>query len=601
MILEIFSFTAHMADLTLKQRRHSASHVLAAAVLQMFPEAKLGTGPDTDTGFYYDFKLPRPLIPEDLPILESKMREIVNKQIPFEYYEEPVDQAKEFLKKIGQDFKVELIEKFEKEQRIQTVSFYKNGDVFVDLCEGPHVEHTGQIGAFQLTNFAGAYWQGDENRDQMTRIYGLCFASPKDLKKHLTMLEEAKKRDHRKLGKELGLYTINPDVGLGLPLWKPKGAMIISLLKKWFEDQQLKRQYLPVYSPHIGRKTLWETSGHWGFYNDSMYPPIELGQTLQDYQDERRPNENEVYLLKPMNCPFHMSIYNDDLHSYRDLPLKLYEFGTVYRYEQKGELGGLTRVRGFTQDDAHIICTREQVEKQMEEILDFAYFVLKETFGFEIDVYASFRDPKSDKYLGDDSSWELAENVIRKILQKKNVDYTEETGEAAFYGPKIDLKVRDCLGRKWQLSTVQFDFNLPERFDMHFTNSKGEKERPFVIHRALLGSIERFMGILIEHYAGAFPAWLASIQAQILPVADVHEEYAEKLLQQFREKGIRAEINPASETLGKRIREGQTMKIPFLLVVGDKEAEENTVTVRKYGEKEQKSMGIDEFISMLKE
>lgn len=587
-----------MAKIPIETRRHSAGHVLAAAVLQMFPEAKLGTGPATETGFYYDFFLPRPLIPEDLPILQEKMVEISKKQIPFEIYIEPSDQAIEFLRKVNQPFKVELVEKFKK-KGIDEVSFYKNDDIFVDLCEGPHVEHTGQIGVFKLTHFSGAYWQGDAERDQMTRIYGICFASDKEMRKHEKMIEEAKKRDHRKIGKELGLYTINPDVGLGLPLWKPKGAMVISRLRKWFENEQLKRQYMPVYSPHIGRKTLWETSGHWGFYNDSMYPPIELGQTLQDYQDNRKPNENEVYLLKPMNCPFHMEIFNDDLHSYRDLPMKLYEFGTVYRYEQKGELGGLTRVRGFTQDDAHIICTREQVETQMEEILDFAYFVLQETFGFEIDAYASFRDPKSDKYLGDDEAWILAENSIRKILKKKGVEYVEEEGEAAFYGPKIDLKVRDCLGRKWQLSTVQFDFNLPERFDMSFINREGEKERPFVIHRALLGSIERFMGILIEHFAGSFPVWMASTQAVIIPVAEAHQKYAEEVLKTLRASNVRVQISEASDSLGKRIRENEIQKIPYLLIVGDSEAEKKSVNVRKHGEKKQEEKTISDFIQLL--
>lgn len=578
-----------MADLTLKQRRHSASHVLAAAVLQMFPEAKLGTGPDTNTGFYYDFKLPRPLIPEDLPILEEKMREIVNKQIPFEYYEEPVDQAKEFLKKIDQDFKVELVKKFEKEQGAQSVSFYKNGDVFVDLCEGPHVVHTGQIGAFQLTNFAGAYWQGDENKDQMTRIYGLCFASPKDLKKHLAMLEEAKKRDHRKLGAELDLFTFSDMVGPGLPLFTPKGTFLRNKIANTIQDIQEKYGFEKVSIPHITKKDLYETSGHWEKFKDDLFH-------VQGKSDTK-------FVMKPMNCPHHAQIYASKMRSYKDLPIRYSEVTTCYRDELPGELLGLSRVRSLTQDDGHIFCHINQVKEECRNVVAVIreFYTLLGMFNKnDFWVSLSVRDSQNlEKYLGRNEYWDAAEKYLEEVANEEELPFRREEGEAAFYGPKLDFIFRDALGREWQLATVQIDFVQPERFQLEFTNKEGEKERPVMIHRAVAGSLERFLSVIIEHYAGAFPTWLAPVQAQILPVADVHEKYAEKLLAQFKEKGIRAEISSASETLGKRIREGQMQKIPFLLVVGDKEAEDNAVTVRKYGEKEQKSMSVEEFMEIV--
>ena len=586
-----------MSDIQTK--RHDLAHILATAVLDMFPEAKLGTGPDTDNGFYYDFDLPRTLQPEDLPILEKKMKKILSQGLPFEHYTLPVDEAMEFLKKTGQDYKVELVAKFKEQKGVTEVSFYKNGD-FVDLCEGPHNEHTGQATKhFQLTSIAGAYWQADATRPMMQRIYGVAFNTKEELQAYKDMMAEAKKRDHRVLGKKLGLFTIDPEVGPGLPLWKPKGAMILSQLRRWYEDEQMKRDYAPVYTPHIGRKTLWETSGHWGFYNESMYPPMQLGQTLADYQDNREAKEDETYLLKPMNCPFHMKVFNADMHSYRDLPQKLYEFGTVYRYEQKGELGGLTRVRGFTQDDAHIICRKDQLKKEFGDVVDFAFFVLKETFGFDIELKVSLRDPESDKYLGSDDQWNAAEDTIREILDEKNIDYESEIGEAAFYGPKADFKVKDAIGRQWQLSTVQFDFNLPERFKMHFINEEGKEEEPFVIHRALFGSLERFMGILIEHYAGAFPAWLAPVQVSMLPVAAAHQAYADEVYANLKKQGVRLEMQDSTNSLGKRIRNAEQMRIPYMLVIGDNEVEKKTVTVRSYEDKSQTEMSIEEFENFL--
>ncbi len=581
-------------------KRHSMAHILATAVLEMFPEAKLGIGPAIENGFYYDFNLPRTLIPEDLEILEEKMKKIIKENYKFEMREMPIKDALEHFQKADQPLKVELIKDLAEEGE-KMVSVYKSGPL-VDLCKGPHLESTGEIdpSAFKLTKISGAYWKADENNQQLQRIYGVVFNNKKELKQYLFQQEEAKKRDHRKLGKELDLFTIDQNVGAGLPLWKPKGATILNTLKRWFEDEQLKRGYVPVITPHIGKKTLWETSGHWGFYNDSMFPPMELGQTLEDWQDERKPKESEIYLLKPMNCPFHVSIYKDNKHSYRELPLKYYEFGTVYRYEKKGELGGLTRVRGFTQDDAHIICTKDQLAKEMEQIIDFVQFVLGKTFGFELKVYASFRDKKSDKYLGEDEKWEVAEKTIREVLKKQNLNYTEEIGEAAFYGPKIDFKVKDAIGRYWQLSTIQFDFNLPERFQMTYTDDKGMEQQPFIIHRALLGSLERFMGVLIEHYAGAFPFWLAPVQVALLPVSEKFADYTEKVNSVLRQENLRTEIHNQDEGLGKRIALASKQKIPYLIIIGEKEVTDKTITIRQFGTKEQKTMLVEEFLKKTK-
>ncbi len=583
-------------------RRHTGSHVMTAAVKMIHPNIKLGVGPWTDDMFYQDFDLGEASLSEnEFKDIEKKMRWIVNKNFKIE---KKMFTEKEARKEWAHDsFKQELIDGIvERGEDISAYDFVDDSGrvVYRDICAGPHLASTGELGAFKLMKVAGAYWRGDEKNQMLTRIYGVAFKTQEELAAYLHMMEEAKKRDHRRLGKDLGLYTIDPNVGLGLPLWKPKGAMILTQLRRWFEEEQMRRGYQPLYTPHIGKKTLWETSGHWGFYNDSMFPPIQVGQSLSDYQDERKVHESEIYLLKPMNCPFHMAIYNDDLHSYRELPLRYYEFGTVYRYEQKGELGGLTRVRGFTQDDAHIICRSTQIEDEMKSILDFGWFVLNETFGMEIEVHASLRDPESEKYLGENKDWDMAEASIKKVLKEKNIPFIEEKGEAAFYGPKMDFKVKDCLGRKWQLSTIQFDFNLPTRFNMTFVNEKGEEERPFVIHRALLGSLERFMGILIEHYAGAFPAWLAPIQAYILPVSDDHMKFAEELVVKMKLVGGRPELLDAGDTLGKRIRHAQMQKAPFSVIIGDEEVKTKKLTIRKYGEEKDQKMSVEEFLELLK-
>lgn len=580
----------------IEKQRHSAAHILAMAVLKIRPDAKFGVGPIIDDGFYYDIKTNEPITEDDLKKIEKQMKKFISQNIDFKRNEMSIKDARKKFEDAAQEYKVELINDFEKEGE-KNVIIYSSKD-FDDLCRGPHVANSNEINAnaLKITHLAGAYWKGDENCDQLTRIYGVLFENKDDLDAYLKKIEEAKKRDHRKIGKELKLFTIDPNVGPGLPLYKPNGAMIFNLLKRWFEDEQLKRGYKPVITPHIGRKSLWETSGHWGFYNESMYPPLELGQTLEDYQDDRKVDENETYLLKPMNCPFHVSIFKDDKYSYRDLPLRLYEFGTVYRYEKKGELSGLMRVRGFTQDDAHIICTKNQLESEMKDIIDLAFYVLQDTFGFDIEVTASFRDPKKEKYLGDDEKWNIAEATIAKILEEKGITYTKEIGEAAFYGPKMDFKVKDSLGRKWQLSTIQFDFNLPERFAMSFTNDKGEDEQPYMIHRALFGSIDRFMGILIEHYAGAFPFWLSPVQVVVIPVSDKFNTYGTTIIQQLQRNGVRAEIRNESDTLSKRVRTAQKDKVPYMLIVGEKEVADKTVAVRTRENGDQGILTIEEFI-----
>lgn len=577
-----------MASIDISARRHSASHVLAAAVLEMFPETKLGTGPDTDTGFYYDFKLPRPLIPEDLPILQKKMEQIASKQIPFERFDEPVEQAKVFLEKIGQDFKVELVEKFQKEQGIEEVSFYKNGEIFVDLCEGPHAEHTGQIGSFELTHFSGAYWQGDSERDQMTRIYGLCFASPKELKRHKKMLEEAKLRDHRKIGQELDLFTFSELVGPGLPLFTPKGTFIRNAVADTIFEIQSKYGFEKVSIPHIAKKDLYQTSGHWDKYKDDLFHVHGKSDT--------------EFVMKPMNCPHHAQIFASKMRSYRDMPIRYAETTACYRDEQQGELLGLSRVRGFSQDDGHIFCRLNQIKAESINLVKVIREFYEKLEMFDTCwVSLSVRDPKTpEKYLGENDHWDEAEKMLEEIAQEENLDYKRVEGEAAFYGPKLDFQFRDAIGREWQLATIQIDFVQPERFKLEYINENGEKERPVMIHRAIAGSLERFMSVIIEHFAGAFPAWLAPVQAQILPIADAHQEYAEKVAAEIRKNGGRVEIVPASDSLGKRIRDGQMLKIPYLLVVGDTEAAENTVTVRRYGEKAQNSMGMDEFMELVK-
>ena len=586
----------------LETLRHSASHVLAAAVLEMFPEAKLAIGPAIENGFYYDFDLPRTLIPEDLEILEEKMKAIIKADHPFERAEISIAEAIKKFEEADQVYKVELISDLEKAGE-KKVSVYKSGHL-VDLCAGPHVESTGKINpeSFKLTKISGAYWRGDEKNKMLQRIYGVAFENKKELDAYLKMLEEAEKRDHRKLGKELDLFHIDEVVGLGLPLWHPKGAILWRVIEDFWYAEHLKNGYELVRSPHIGNRTLWETSGHWGFYNESMYPPMEVGQTLRDSQEGKKAKAPEQFLLKPMNCPFHIQIFNSNLHSYRELPFRWAECGTVYRYEKKGELSGLTRVRGFNQDDAHIICRVDQVKQELEKVVDFILFIYK-SFGFAIDdvnVYLSVRDPKNEKYAGTEDGWKFTEKVLEEVAKEKKLNITKDVGGAVFYGPKLDFKVKDAIGREWQCSTLQFDFNMPEQFAMSFINEKGEKEKPYMLHRALFGSFERFIGVLIEHYAGAFPLWLSPVQVMIIPVSEKFNKYGEKILAELKENNIRAEINKDDESLGKRIREAEKQKIPYMIVVGEKEEKDGTVAVRTRGQKEQEVLKVDEFVEKIR-
>jgi threonyl-tRNA synthetase len=579
--------------MNLEEVRHSLSHILAHAVQELHPEAKFGIGPSIDNGFYYDIEVE--LKDEDLPKIEKKMKELLKKNLVFEKEEISKKEARELFK--NQPYKLELIDELEE----KTVSIYKSGD-FVDLCKGPHVKSTKEIDpkAFKIQKLAGAYWKGDEKNKMLTRIYGLAFESEAKLNEYIKNMEEAEKRDHRKLGKELDLFHTDEEVGIGLILWHPKGAMLWRLIEDYWFKKHLENGYELVRTPHIGSRKLWEKSGHWGFYSNSMYPPLEAGQSLEELQHKERVKESEQFLLKPMNCPFHVSIYNSSPRSYRDLPLRWAETGTVYRFEKKGELSGLTRVRGFTQDDAHIICRKDQVEEELERVIDFILFIYQ-AFGFEqesVNVYLSLRDPKNmEKYAGDDKGWDFTEAVLRKIAKQKKLNFKEELGEAAFYGPKLDFKIKDVLGREWQCSTLQFDFNLPERFKMEFTNDKGEKEQPYMLHRALFGSFERFIGLLIEHYAGAFPFWLSPIQIKILPVGEGHHEYAKEVFEQL--KDFRIQIDDNNETIGKKIRTGELEKVPYLLVVGDREKENKTISARQRGKIDLGEMKIEKFFKNL--
>ena len=583
----------------LEIKRHSLAHILATAVLEMFPEAKFATGPAIENGFYYDFDLPRTLVPEDLPILEKKMKEIIKKNFPFEKQVIKHSRAIELFKKAGQDYKIEILKN---EANSEEVFLYRI-DGFVDLCKGPHLDSTGEIDfrSFKLTKIAGAYWRGDEKNKMLQRIYGLAFENKKELNEYLEKIKKAEKRDHRKLGKELELFLIDPLVGQGLVLWQPKGALLWRIMEDFWYEEHLKAGYELVRTPHIGNRKLWEKSGHWGFYNESMYPPLEIGQNLKDTQKGKKVTVREEYLLKPMNCPFHIVIYNSKPRSYRELPIRWAESATVYRYEKSGELSGLTRVRGFTQDDAHIFCTKEQAEEELKKVLDFIIFVFK-SFGFnEYKVYLSVRDSETKKYAGSDENWDFTEKVLEKVAKEKNLDIEKDIGGAVFYGPKLDFKVKDCLDREWQCSTLQYDFNLPEKFDMTYINAKGEKERPLMLHRALFGSFERFIGILIEHYAGAFPVWLSPVQVKILPVSsEKHLDYAKKVHSLLLKNKIRAEIDSNNETIGKKIREAEKQKIPYMLVVGDKEFKSNSVAVRTRGLRDIEDMEIEKFVEKIK-
>jgi threonyl-tRNA synthetase len=561
--------------------RHSAAHVLATAVLELFPETKLGHGPATDSGFFYDFYRPTPFTPEDLKLIEAKMAEVVSRDEKFIREREPRDAGLQRFKAENDFMKVHFIERFTKDG--EEISLYRNG-AFVDFCRGPHVPSTGRVKAFKVTSLAGAYWLGDEKNPQLQRVYGTAFFSKKEMDEHFACLEEAAKRDHRVLGKQLDLFSIQELAGSGLIFWHPKGAMIRKIMEDWMREECIRRGYDLVYTPHVMRTELWKTSGHEGFYAQNMFTPMEL--------------DDADYRLKPMNCPGHILIYQSSPKSYRDLPVRYAELGNVYRYERSGTMHGLLRVRGFTQDDAHIFCTPEQIEDEVVACIDFAQAVLA-TFGFkEFKVELSTWDPNDRKsYAGSDDKWELAIRSLESALQRKNIPYKTISGEAAFYGPKIDVKLVDVLGRLWQLSTVQFDFNLPARFELEYVGEDGERHQPVMVHRALFGSVERFFGVLIEHYAGAFPLWLAPVQIGLVPISERHLAYAEKVQQQLQDAGLRVELDRRNEKMNAKIRDFTMQKIPYVLVMGDKEAEAEAVSVRARGKGDQGSTPLKDFLT----
>jgi threonyl-tRNA synthetase len=561
----------------LARMRHSAAHLMAGAVLKIFPDAKLAIGPAIEDGFYYDFDLPRPLAPEDLEQIERYMAEDKAANYPFEYAVLTRAQALEMFK--DQPYKVELIEGLPDDA---TISIYRDGP-FVDLCRGPHVAGTGEIGAFKLVNVAGAYWRGDEKRPMLQRIYGTAWRTADDLAAYVHRIEEAARRDHRKLGKELDLFSIHEEAGAGLIYWHPKGGLMRVIAENYWREAHLKGGYDIVFSPHVGRAWLWETSGHLGFYRENMYPPMEM--------------DNQEFFVKPMNCPFHIMMYKTKRRSYRELPLRWAELGTVYRYERSGVLHGLLRVRGFTQDDAHLFCRADQMHDEVLRVVDFSLDMLR-TFGFhEYEIYLSTRPEKS---VGDPEQWEAAEEALRAALQERGLPFQIDAGGGAFYGPKIDMKIKDSLGRAWQCTTIQFDFNMPARFDMTYVGEDGKDHRPYMIHRALLGSMERFFGCLIEHYAGAFPLWLSPVQAVLIPISDVkHMAYAEQVVAQFQAAGLRAEIDASKERMGAKIRQAQLQKVPYMLIIGDKERDAGTVSVRLRSGEDLGAQSVDALIARM--
>jgi len=561
--------------------RHSSAHLMAAAVLELFPETKLGHGPATESGFFYDFYRPTPFTPEDLEKIERKMQELVEKDIPYAQDFLPRQQGLERFKAEGDFMKCHFIEQFTAPD--ERISLYRTGK-FTDFCRGPHIPSTGRIKAFKLLSIAGAYWLGDEKNPQLQRIHGTSFYTKKELDDYLHKLEEAKRRDHRLLGKQLDLFSIQELAGPGLIFWHPKGAIIRKTMEDWLREEYLQRGYSLVFTPHVARVDLWKVSGHEGYYAENMFTPMKL--------------DDADYRVKPMNCPFHILIYKDQLRSYRDLPVRLGELGTVYRYERSGVMHGLMRVRGFTQDDAHIFCTPEQIENEIVGCIDFAFAVLN-TFGFnEYQVELSTWDPKDRKsFVGRDDQWELATGSLEKVLKARSIPYTVIPGEAAFYGPKIDVKLVDAIGRLWQLSTIQFDFNLPQRFDLEYVGEDGQRHQPLMVHRALWGSVERFFGVLIEHYAGAFPLWLSPVQVVVVPISEKHHEYAEKVGAQLREAGARVHVDSRNEKMNAKIREHALQKAPYIVVVGDKEAQAGTVNVRTRGKEKTNDMPAVEFVA----
>lgn len=556
--------------------RHSASHLLAAAVKRIYPDAKLGIGPAIENGFYYDFDVQNPFSPEDLKKIEKEMRKIQSQKVWFVREEISKQEARRMFESLGEAYKVELIDEIDED----TVTTYRTGE-FVDLCRGPHVPHTGYLKAFKLLSSAGAYWKGDERNPMLQRIYGTAFPTEDELKGYLDFLEEAQRRDHRVLGRELELFSFHEEAGPGLVFYHPKGAIVREIIENFIKEECKKRGYQPLVTPHVLKGDLWKISGHSDYYRENMF--------------YLKIDEKE-YAVKPMNCPGHILVYKSKPRSYREMPLRFYELGTVYRYERSGVLHGLLRVRGFTQDDAHIFCTPDQIEEEVENILDFSFYVLN-SFGFE--DFSVNLSTRPEKFVGSLEIWDRAESALKKALEDKEIDYKIDPGEGVFYGPKIDIKLKDVLGREWQATTIQVDFNIPERFDLVYWGADNQHHRPVMIHRAIMGSIERFLGALIEHYGGAFPAWIAPVQVAVIPIADRHVDYARKVSEELVRRGFRVELDLKSESVNKKIRNHQKMKVPYMLVVGDREQESGTVAVRHRKEGDLGPMPLEEFASML--
>ena len=563
---------------------HSSAHLMAEALEALYPGVKFGVGPAVETGFYYDVDLGgRQISDSDLKTIEDKMKELAKTKETFECRKVSKAEALDYFKKKGDQYKCELIGDLED----GTITFYTNGG-FTDLCRGPHVKHVDDIKAVKLTAIAGAYWKGDQSRNQLTRIYGVSFPKKSMLDEYLQMMEEAKKRDHRKLGKEMELFTFSNRVGLGLPMWLPRGAVMRNVLENFLRKKQAELGYLPVVTPHIGSKELYVTSGHYAKYGKDSFQPIHT------------PQEGEEYMLKPMNCPHHCEIFRSSPRSYKDLPLRFAEFGTVYRYEQSGELHGLTRVRGFTQDDAHLFCRPDQLQEEFEKVIDLILYVFKTLKMTDYMAQVSLRDPDNkEKYIGSDENWEKAENAIIVAAEKKGLKTVVEKGEAAFYGPKLDFMVKDAIGRRWQLGTIQVDYNLPDRFELEYIDSDGSRKRPVMIHRAPFGSIERFTAVVLEHTAGHLPVWLSPDQVKILPVSEKYADYAEKVCELLKNSEIRASVDARNETLGKRIRDIALFRVPLLAIVGEKEVDANAVSVRHEGV-DKGSMGVEQFVEYIK-
>jgi len=558
-------------NLKLETIRHSAAHILAEAVKEMFPQAKFAIGPAIENGFYYDFDLPRTLTPEDLPILEKKMKDLSKKNLSFTCQTVSKSEAKKIFAE--QSYKLEIIDELED----NAVTIYTQGN-FTDLCRGPHVEKTKEVCAFKLMSIAGAYWRGDEKNPMLQRIYGTAFETAEELDAYLNMLAEAARRDHRKLGKDLDIYSVSKEVGPGLILWHPNGAAIRSAIEDFWRAEHKKRGYELVFTPHIANVSLWKTSGHWDFYRENIYSPMDI--------------DGEEYVIKPMNCVFHIQIYKSRMHSYRELPIRYAELGTVYRYERSGALHGLSRVRGFTQDDAHIFCRPDQLENEVSDVLDLADYMIK-TFGFE--HYKMMLSTKPEKATGSDEIWEHATSTLSKALQKHRVNYEIDPGEGVFYGPKIDIKFEDAMGRFWQGPTIQVDFNMPSKFDVTYVGEDGNEHQAVMVHRTVLGSMERFMSCILENYGGAFPSWLAPVQVMVLPIADRHTDYGYAIYNDLHQSGLRVQIDASSETISKRIRAAQLMKVPYMIVLGDNEISANTVAVRLRNEEQLNGISYAEF------